>query len=253
MFIPAFVILSDEDVSLHGVCPKMISHLLFDLDGTITDSRVGITRCIQYALSRIGQSPYNESEIKKFIGPPINSAFEKILGISNNNLIEQAVYFYRERFSEVGFRENRLYPGIIKLLTGLHNSSCKLYVVTNKPKVYADRIIRYLAIDRWFGEVFGPTLDEHLSNKNKLVSLALVNLKLPSQDTAVIGDRREDILAGKSNETITIGVTYGYGDKEEIIASEPHYICRHPLQILPVVINHRLLANQHSDYAIFNC
>jgi len=153
----------------------MIPHLLFDLDGTLTDPRVGITRCIQYALNRIGQSPYNESELIKFIGPPIHSTFEKVLGTSDKDLIEQAIYFYRERFSEVGFLENRLYPGIIKLLTALYENSCKLYVVTNKPKVYADKIIRHFSIAHWFSEVFGPTLDEHLVSKTKLVSLALVN------------------------------------------------------------------------------
>lgn len=138
---------------------------------------------------------------------------------------------YRERFSKLGLFENRVYPGITELLTVLRENSCRLYAVTSKPTVYAEKIVRHFLLCSLFSGVFGPELDGQLDDKTELIKSTLANLALVPEETIVVGDRKEDIIAGKFNRTRTIGVTYGYGSEEEIVSSFPDYICRSPYEI----------------------
>ncbi len=114
----------------------MLSNILFDLDGTITDPKEGITRCIQYALKQLGQLCPNEEYLTSLIGPPLHSIFKELLYSSENDLIEEAISLYRKRFSEVGLFENKVYTGITELLDVLHKNSYKLWVVTFKPTIW---------------------------------------------------------------------------------------------------------------------
>ena len=120
----------------------------------------------------------------------------------------------------------------------LHKNSYKPYVVTLKPKVYAERIVRHFSLDKWFGGVLGPELDEYHPDKIDLIASTLTNFRLVSEETVMIGDREEDIIAGKSNRTVTIGVTYGYGSEEEIFDSAPDHICNKPSEIQLAIIGY---------------
>ncbi len=218
----------------------MLTDILFDLDGTLTDSKEGIIKCTQYALKRLGQ-PRNTSDLIKsvnLIGLPIDLVFQKLLNSDDKILVEKAIGFYRERFSRIGFLENRIYPGIPKLLSFLYEKSYKMYVITVKPKVYAEKIVTHFSLDRWLIDVFGSSLEEREYSKTKLVSSTLVHLELSPGHTAMIGDKKEDILAGKSSGMITIGVTYGYGSEEEIIDSAPDHVCYTPSEIQMAITNH---------------
>ena len=215
----------------------MIKNLFFDLDGTLTDPKQGITRCINYALVSLGKSHIDEDDLQQYIGPPLRSSFKKLLCSNDVSLIEKAIELYRERFSEVGIFENNVYSGIDELLANLYDSSIGLYVATAKPKIYADRIIEHFQLTRYFQYVYGSGLDGSLSNKVKLVEFIMDQTKLIHEVTAIVGDRKDDIAAGKLNGIRTIGVTYGYGSIKEIAESNPDYICYSPHDLRNIVLN----------------
>jgi phosphoglycolate phosphatase len=209
----------------------MLSNVFFDLDGTLTDSKEGIWNCIRYSLHELGRPYPSEIEVNDFIGPPLRSTFKKLLCTNDEIMIEKALAFYRERFSTVGLFENIIYPGIEELLSTLNKNSFNLYVVTTKPKIYADRIIKHFQLYPWFNDVYSTELDGRFDNKAELIEFVLDHLNLAIEATVMIGDRGEDIVAGKANRTRTIGVTYGYGSDSEITTSAPDYICSSPSEI----------------------
>jgi phosphoglycolate phosphatase len=215
----------------------MLKNLFFDLDGTLTDPKQGITRCINHALVGLGKSPVDIDDLQKYIGPPLRSSFQKLLCSNDVSLIEKAVELYRERFSDTGIFENNVYPGIVELLANLCDGSIRLYVVTAKPKVYADRIIEHFQLTQYFQYVYGSGLDGTLQDKAKLVEFIMDQTRLVREVTAMVGDRKDDVAAGKLNGIRTIGVTYGYGSKNEIVESNPDYICHSPHDIRNIVLN----------------
>ena len=167
----------------------MLTNILFDLDGTLTDPKEGIVRCVCYALKQLGQPLRSELELINLIGLSLHFIFQQLLNSGDNNLIEKAISLYRDRFSKVGLFINEVYPGITELLALLHKNSYKLYVVTLKPKVYAERIVRHFSLDKWFGGVLGPELDEYHRDKIDLIASTLTNFRLVSEETVMIGDR----------------------------------------------------------------
>jgi phosphoglycolate phosphatase len=209
--------------------------LFFDLDGTLSDPSDGITRSVQYALQRLGRPSPSKAELQHYIGPPLRWTFPRLLGTDDNNLVETAIGYYRERYETIGLFENEVYPGIPELLERLHGEGYPLYVVTSKPTVYADRIIEHFGLERFFLEIYGPELDGRFDEKRELVAFILGARRLDPGRTIMIGDRARDVESGKVNGTRTIGVTYGFGDIEEITAADPDEICHHPGDIYPAV------------------
>jgi len=216
----------------------MLSNVFFDLDGTLTDSQEGITKCLQYSLEKLGQPCLDVEELKRFIGPPLRSIFEKLLG-PGDSLVEKAVGIYRERFSDIGLFENRVYPGVPEMLNALHRNSIRLAVVTTKPGVYAERIIAHFFHDKLFEGVFGAGPDGRFDSKIELVEFVLDYLKMSPGATLMVGDRKEDIMAEKSNGTKTLGVTYGYGSQQEIADSAHDFICNSPTGIKGTILRIR--------------
>ena len=209
----------------------MLSNIFFDLDGTLTDSKEGIVKCYRYALDKLN-CPYTvELKDDSVIGPPLRVIFRKILGSSDEVLIEKAVAIYRERFSTVGLFENKVYPGIPELLSALHKKSFGLFVVTTKPKIYAEKIIEHFHLSPFFSNIYGSELGGRFDNKADLIMFVLSNRNLTAAETVMIGDKKEDIIAGKTNRIKTIGVTYGYGSQREIMDAAPDYICNNPQEI----------------------
>ncbi len=217
----------------------MLNNVLFDLDGTLMDPKEGFTRCIQYALHQLGQSYPSEEYIAGFIGPPLQSTFEELLHSSEHDLINEAVGHYRKRYSEVGLFENKVYPGIIELIAFLHKNSYKIWVVTFKPTIWVEKIVRHFSLDKSLSGVYGPALDERLFDKIKLVESVLADAKIAPANTVMVGDRKEDIVAGKTNGIVTIGVTYGYGSREEIANATPDYVCTSPHEAQQAIMNHK--------------
>jgi phosphoglycolate phosphatase len=201
--------------------------IYFDLDGTLTNPKPGITRSIQYALERLGQAVPGEDELTWCIGPPLHASLKKLLG--SDELADRALTLYRERFADIGLFENETYHGIQETLSALAASHPRMFVATSKAAVYAERIIDHFGLRPYFEQVFGAELDGTRTDKTELLRHALETAKVDPAQAIMIGDRSYDIVGARSNGMTAIGVLYGYGSEEELKSAGAHHICAtHP-------------------------
>ena len=194
----------------------MAMTILFDLDGTLTDPKTGITKSVRYALHSFGIEVQNLDELTKFIGPPLKDSFEKYYGFSASDT-EKAIAKYREYFSDRGIFENEVYAGIPEMLKALQHKGATLVVATSKPAVYARRILEYFALAGFFSFVAGSELDGTRNAKREVISYALEKLGISDgADVIMVGDREHDIIGANENGIASVGVAYGYGSREEL-------------------------------------
>ncbi len=191
-----------------------VEAIFFDLDGTLTDPKPGITKSIQHALTELGHQPPPADDLTWCIGPPLLASFERILG--DEAMANSALTLYRERFADVGLFENAVYPGIADGLRKLGESGRPLYVATSKPAVYAERIIRHFELDDHFHRVFGAELDGTRADKTDLLRFALAETGIEAAGAVMVGDRSHDIVGAHNNGMTSVGVLYGYGDRAEL-------------------------------------
>ncbi len=192
--------------------------ILFDLDGTLTDPMLGITKSVRYALRSFGIEPPSLESLTPFIGPPLKGSFQAFYGFSDDEA-EQALRQYREYFSETGIFENEVYPGIAELLTALKEQGRHLYVATSKPLVFAERILEHFHLNDYFDFVGGSMLDGRRVEKTDVIRHVIEENDLNPRQAVMIGDRKFDIEGGHATGMKTIGVLYGYGSREEINAA----------------------------------
>lgn len=207
----------------------MKKYLLFDLDGTLTDPREGITGCVQYALKQCGIDEPDLQKLEAFIGPPLQESFMEFYHMSGQQAAE-AVAKYRERFENRGIFENQLYEGIPKMLRSLKARGLKLAVASSKPTVFVERILEYFKIDKFFDVVVGSELDGTRVKKDEVIREALLrlfgDLPVKCEEVYMIGDRRFDIEGARAMRVESVGVTYGYGSMEELKEAKADYIVR---------------------------
>jgi len=190
--------------------------ILFDLDGTITESGEGIVNSIEYALKAYGITGYNRSDLYRHLGPPLIDTFKKEFGFDEIKAFE-AVEKFREYFREIGIYENKLYNGIELLLKRITDSGMKIILATSKAEVFAVRILEHFKIINYFNVVAGSELDGSRLRKGEVIRYALSKAGITDLDSAVmVGDRKEDILGAKEVGMDSIGVLYGYGTLEEL-------------------------------------
>ena len=205
--------------------------IYFDLDGTLTDPKPGITRSIQYALQKLDHPTIpTEDELTWCIGPPLRASFVRLLGAETS--ADLAVSYYRERFSDIGLYENGVYDGIGEVLTSLCASGHRLFVATSKPHVFAERIIDHFGLRDHFERVFGSELDGTRVDKSHLLEYALKQASVDPSKTLMIGDRSHDMVGAVNNGMKGIGVLYGYGSQDELLAAGAHHVCATPGAIL---------------------
>jgi phosphoglycolate phosphatase len=205
--------------------------IFFDLDGTLTDPKPGITRSIQYALRKLDHHTIpTEDELTWCIGPPLRASFAKILGAEDD--ADRAVALYRERFSDIGLYENGVYDGIGEILTTLSQSGQRLFVATSKPHVFAERIVEHFGLRHHFEHVFGSELDGTRVDKSDLLQYALKIAAVDPSKTVMIGDRSHDMVGAGNNDMKGIGVLYGYGSRDELIGAGALHVCATPQAIL---------------------
>ncbi len=201
-----------------------IRYVLFDLDGTLTDSALGITNCALYALEKFGIYPASREELLPYIGPPLMHSFMTFHGLTREQA-EQAVVHYRERFSIMGWRENEVYDGIPELLSELQDRGVKLIVATSKPEVFTSRILEHFNLAKYFAFVVGSTLDGVRSEKSDVI--AFIRERIPeinAENTLMVGDRKYDVEGAHIQNLPVVGVLYGYGDREELEAAGADFI-----------------------------
>lgn len=202
----------------------MYTHTLFDLDGTLTDSKLGITKAIQYALAKEGIEEIDLEELEKFVGPPLKESFTEFFGFDKLTA-ERAINNFREYFAVKGIFENEVYVGIPELLRYLKGKGYIISIATSKPTVFAEKIIKHFKLEEYFLKIVGSNLDGTRTSKGEVIEYLLKELDVKNTDKIVmIGDRKHDVLGAKMNNLHSIGVTYGYGCIEELESVGATYI-----------------------------
>jgi phosphoglycolate phosphatase len=205
--------------------------VVFDLDGTLTDPYDGITRCVVHAFERLGRPVPPDDALSGFIGPPLQDTFAEWLGTDAAN----AVRLYRERFDEVGWRENRVYDGVEEALGKLAMGGHTLAVATSKPTVFARRILNHFGLSRRFTVVVGASLDGSLRHKADLLELVLKRSATAAPDAVMVGDRAQDLQGAKAHQVRAVGVSWGYGAPGELEAAGADAIAHSPAELLVVI------------------
>ena len=190
----------------------MTTSLFFDLDGTLTDPRTGITACIQYAMEKLGYAVPTQDDLLWCIGPSLLKSFATLVGEQNASA---GLALYRERFADIGWQENQPYAGIEQVLAQLNEAGHRLHIATSKPHVYASQIVDHFGFRPYFTKVYGSELDGTRVAKTDLLKYALNDSQSPAR-SIMIGDREFDALGARANDMRFVGVTYGFGSEQEL-------------------------------------
>jgi phosphoglycolate phosphatase len=194
--------------------------VLFDLDGTLTESGPGIMRSLAVAFDAVGAPQLDQADMLRFVGPPLLHSFREVAGLDEPTSLA-ALKAYRRYFVEHGMFENSVYPGIADLLQELHNSGRRLAVATSKPLIYAHQIVEHFGLADYFLAVCGPELDGVGAVKTQVVADAMTALDVTAGgDVALSGDRSHDVAGAHANGIACIGVLWGYGSREELAAAD---------------------------------
>ena len=201
---------------------KQYSILLFDLDGTLTESGEGIIRSVQYALEKFDIQETNPETLSLFIGPPLLDSFQRIYGMSAEDA-RAAVRFYRERFSTIGIFENQVYPGIEEMLKELKRKGVILAVASSKPETFVVQIMQHFHLEDCFCEVVGSLMNETRTGKPEVIEEALRRLDALDrrEEVLMIGDTEHDVLGAKNRGIDCLAVNYGYGTEDSIRNAGP--------------------------------
>ena len=202
-----------------------MSTILFDLDGTLTDNYPGIARSIAHALDAMGIATPPPEVLRRCVGPPLRESFAWLLDTREPAVIEHAIALYRERYADIGWRENVVYDGVEDVLERIAQTM-PVYICTSKPEVYATRIVTLFGLLPFVRRVYGNDLAGTLDDKVKLLSLAARTEGFDPEDAILIGDRSHDVRAARMNGARAIGVLWGYGSREEL--AEAHAIATAP-------------------------
>jgi phosphoglycolate phosphatase len=215
----------------------MLEHVIFDLDGTLTDPREGITRSYAHALTVLGRPVPPLAEFERFIGPPTREVLSDLLETQDRELIERAVAIYRERFSTVGLFENAAYPGILSLLKELRERGYTSWVCTSKPTVYAEPIAQHFGFTPWLRTVYGCELDGTRADKAELLAYLIEREQIAPTRAVMIGDRKHDLRAAQLCGVHSIGVLYGFGSELELVTAGAQRLCASVSALLPAILS----------------
>ena len=198
---------------------------MFDLDGTLTDPKEGITKSVRHALNHYGIQVDDLDNLTPFIGPPLTDSYKKYYGFSDEQAWE-GVLVYREYFSERGWHENKEYPGIKEMLDALKAAGKVLLVATSKPEVFARKILEYFGMAEYFDFIGGADMGETRVRKADVIRYVLEQYGLDASPETLarcvmVGDREHDVLGARECGMDCVGVLYGYGDRREMDGCRP--------------------------------
>lgn len=201
---------------------KNYTSILFDLDGTLTASGLGITKGVQYALRKFNIEVSDLKSLERFIGPPLTDSFIEFYKFNKEDA-DRGLEYYREYYSEIGIFENELYPGIINLLQELQKLKFDLYIATSKPTTYAIKICGHFDIAKYFIDIQGSDINANLLKKTEIIEQIITKHKLNKLQTLMVGDREHDVIGAVNNGIVCAGIGHGYGSKQELIHSGAAY------------------------------
>lgn len=211
-------------------------YLLFDLDGTLTDPGIGITNAVMYALKKFNITVNDRASLYKFIGPPLIESFMEFYGFTKEDAMKSVIY-YREYYNDKGLFENKPYDGIDNVLQELKDANKTLIVATSKPTIMAERILKHFELDSYFTDIVGSNMDNTRTKKHEVIEYVLESHHITDlHDAIMIGDRKHDINGANVFGLDSIGVLYGYGDREEHLEAGATYIVKEAKEIVSLVI-----------------
>jgi len=209
--------------------------VLFDLDGTLIDSSVGIFASMAHAFTRMGQPVPPLEQLRGYIGPPLRQSFPDVVGHDPDH-IEQTVAHYRDRYDSLGWLEHEVYPGIAELVNALSASGQRLAVVTTKMQTLAEKIVRHLPFGVHIERVYGPGGDGKHSEKAEMIADALRDFEIPAAQTTMVGDRYFDIEGALANGVRAIGIGWGFGSEDELLGAGAHALARTPAELQSLLL-----------------
>lgn len=214
--------------------------IFFDLDGTLTNSSPGITRCVQYALQSFGIRETDPALLRRFIGPPLVTAFREYYGFSQEDA-RAATEKYRERYRDIGIFENSVYGGIVPMLTALKEQGRTLAVATGKPTVFTERILAHFSLAEYFSAVIGTEFDGRRSDKAEVIEVLLERFGVSAQNRStalMVGDRCHDISAAKRCGVASLGVRFGFAEAGELEEAGADFICETTAETAEFLLSH---------------
>lgn len=215
----------------------MITTVLFDFDGTITESGPGIIRSVQYALEKLGRPERDAGKLRAFVGPPLLDSFMNFSGLDRETA-EKAIAFYRERYTSKGIFETALYPGTEEMLRKLKERGLCLAVASSKPEVFVRQILSQYRLDGFFAETVGSSLSEADAGKPLIITRTLERLGMLDRrnEAVMVGDREYDVRGAHEVGLPCIGVTYGYGTRDELQSAGADAIADSTSEVAEIVL-----------------
>jgi len=217
--------------------PGSCKSILFDMDGTLIDPSEGIFDSLRYAFDQLNVPQPPAGEFPSFVGPPLRLIFSRILETNDVDILENAVALYRQRYGDTGIYQCIVYPGITDMLQGLSDSGIDLYVATIKPGPYAGKILAHIGLAPYFRAIHGSDMDGSLDDKGRLVNGLLDEHSLNAEETIMVGDRYMDVEAAEANALVSIGVSYGFGTRPELVEAGADHIADSPGEVVRIVKN----------------
>lgn len=209
--------------------------VLFDLDGTVTDSAEGIINCVCYALEKYGRKVEDKEELKCFVGPPLQQQFQEYAKVSAEEGAK-LVSFYRERYTTKGIFENRVYAGVIETVRALREKGVHTCIATSKPEIFANQIAEHFGFAGEFDFIGGSLLDGGRVKKADVIRYVLDTCGVKDKSCVwMVGDREHDILGAKEAGVVSVGVLYGYGSREELTMAGADYIVGRSEELLEII------------------
>ncbi|MBQ6819291.1 MAG: HAD family hydrolase [Clostridia bacterium] len=201
----------------------MKNNIIFDLDGTLTESGTGIKNSVRYTLQHYGLPMEDDESLNRYVGPPLVNSFQEYMGFTEQQAME-AIVVYRSYFTTKGMFENRVYDGVEDMLTALKKAGKRMFIATGKPTVYSQQILEHFGLASYFECVCGISLKESTMEKDELITQVLEFAHLTPEECVMIGDRKFDMMGANKVGVTPIGVTYGYGSREELKTAGAHTI-----------------------------
>ena len=212
--------------------------ILFDLDGTLMNTKEGITKCAAYALKHYGIYVEDLDSLDFFIGPPLHKCFEEFYGFDEKKAAE-AASVYRERYRDIGVYECEPYTGIEEVLNYLFEKGYQLAVATSKPEIFAKQIMKKFGFSKYFVTIVGSLLDNSRSSKKEVIEEAFAQLGVGTvyqkSEVLMVGDRKHDIIGAKQTGIETLGVKYGFARENELQEAGADYIAEQPQDIIRII------------------
>ena len=211
----------------------MYRYILFDLDGTLTESGEGITKSVQYALEKLGQPEPDLKKLEVFVGPPLLQQFMKYAGLDEETAVK-AVEYYRERYTDIGIFENEVYPGVEDMLDKLRGKGYILAVASSKPERFVKKVLDHFDLTKYFQEIVGSEMNGGRTSKADVIEEALDRLHMADhrEQVVMVGDKEHDVFGARKAGLQCLAVSYGYGSEEELKNANPLKIADSAQEVL---------------------